>query len=277
MLEILSVVGPAWVQDLGRPGHMHEGMPWGGALVPELLLAANARLGNAAHAAGIEFYGSITLRCSVPMAIEHSLLPPGVVHELRPSRDCRVACVAVQGGLDVPYLMGGRGTYPAAQIGGFDGRALQARDQLRLLTSKGSSAILDCERGRIALPDFTADVPVLPGPDIADFRAGNWQTFLNSRWVLSNPSDRSGTRLQGPRLDPNPRANSLSVPAVAGAVQVPPSGQPIVLGPDHPVTGGYPVIAVVSRASLGVLHGRRIGATVRFIAAPARDYPKPTC
>lgn len=264
MLEIVAVAGPAWIQDLGRPGHMHEGMPWGGALVPELLLAANATLGNPVGAAGIEFYGSVTLRCSTPMALERRVLEAGVAHQLRPAAASRVGYVAIAGGVDVPLLMGGRGTFPAGKLGGYEGRTLRAGDVLPLgdepLHDRGDETV----RGRPRLPNFSADIAVSPGPDTECFEAGEWQRFLHSTWRLVDPSDRSGTRLQGPNVRPRIVAHAASAPMVAGAIQVPPSGQPVVLGPDHPVTGGYPVIAVVAYRDLGALHGRRIGAKVRF-------------
>jgi allophanate hydrolase subunit 2 len=78
-------------------------------------------------------------------------------------------------------------------------------------------------------------------------------------------SDRVGIRLEGPGLARVDDDTALSAPMMRGAIQVPASGEPIVLGPDHPTTGGYPVIATVVRADLGALSARQVGALVRFV------------
>ncbi len=264
-LHIESVRGPAWVQDLGRPGHMHEGMPWGGALVPELAMAANAAIGNTVAAPVIEFFGALTLRAPRPMAQDGCLLAAGSVVHLHPPPGQRVSYLAVAGGIKLAPCMGGFGTFVSAGLGGFEGRALRAGDVLSL-NPVGHAT--DAGRGRIAVPAWDAPIPVYPGPDRGLFAPADWQTLLSAQWRLKEPSDRTGTRLSGPVLRPRAPVDAPSVPMVMGAVQVPPDGAPIVLGPDHPVTGGYPVLAVVARAALGSLQGRVIGAPLSFVAAP---------
>ncbi len=269
-LTVTSVFGPAWIQDLGRPGHMHEGMPWGGALVPELAMAANIAVGNPVSAPVIEFFGSLGVRSTRPLAQDGHVVDAQRGANLRPPPGRRVSYLAVAGGFDVPLCMGGFGTFPAGGLGGFEGRTLGAEDVIPLrATDAAPGAFPGAARGRLAAPDFDAALPVYPGPDRALFDDADWARFLGARWQLIEPSDRSGTRLRGPVLQPRARADSASAPMVPGAVQVPPDGQPIVLGPDHPVTGGYPVIAVVARAALGSLQGRVMGAAVQF--APAED------
>ena len=88
---------------------------------------------------------------------------------------------------------------------------------------------------------------------------------LASDYRVSMRSDRVGIRLEGPRLARIDDDTAVSAPMVRGAIQVPASGEPIVLGPDHPTTGGYPVLAVLARAELGRFHARPVGATVRFV------------
>jgi allophanate hydrolase subunit 2 len=88
--------------------------------------------------------------------------------------------------------------------------------------------------------------------------------FLASSFTIDARSDRVGTRLAGPRLLSTQDPAAPSAPMVRGAVQTPSSGLPIVLGPDHPTTGGYPVIATVLREDLGSVGARPVGARVRF-------------
>ncbi len=263
-LRIDTVLGPAWVQDLGRPGHMHEGMPWGGALVPELAMAANAAVGNPVTAPVIEFFGTLVVDAMRPLSQDGRLLPAGAAVSLRPPPGQRVSYLAVAGGVQVAPCMGGSGTFVTAGMGGFQGRALRRGDVLPLAPA---GPVPQGARGRIAAPVWDAQIPVCPGPDRALFAEADWDTLLAATWYLKEPSDRTGTRLQGPALQPRTAIDAQSVPMVMGAVQVPPDGAPIVLGPDHPVTGGYPVLAVVARAALGSLQGRPIGAPVRFTAA----------
>ena len=278
-LRIDGVQGPAWVQDLGRPGHMHEGVPWGGALVPELLLAANLALGNQPQAAGIEFFGS--LRLTLPpgraLAQDGRRLEGALDAPLRPAAGARVSYVAVAGGVDCPAWFGGRGTLVATGLGGWQGRPLRRGDALPL----GAAGTLPAAaQGRLVAPAPDANsvtaLRVYPGPDAAmlgaALQAALWRQLLATCWCVGRASDRSGTVLEGPPLAlpqgvAEAAASAPSRPMVAGAIQLPPSGQPIVLGPDHPVTGGYPLIGVLRRQDLGALQLRCPGAALRLRAA----------
>jgi allophanate hydrolase subunit 2 len=116
---------------------------------------------------------------------------------------------------------------------------------------------------------------VVLGPDLDVFDRAAVDALMTATFVVDARSDRVGTRLTGPRLDyaadstasgaGGTPSTGISAPMVRGAIQVPPSGEPIVLGPDHPTTGGYPVIATVVRGHLGSLGGRRAGARVQFV------------
>jgi biotin-dependent carboxylase-like uncharacterized protein len=274
-IEVTSVTGPAWIQDLGRPGHMHEGVPPGGALVPELLAAANAAVGNPAAAAGIECFGSVRLRAAggtLSVSLDGAravAIQPGEERLFATSATQRVSCIAVGGGLDVPSVLGGRGTLLVAGIGGFQGRPLQRGD------------VIDVGRNEVRAPELKhvylsphAAVRVIGGPDLDCFADGAYTTLVNNPWKVLPTSDRIGFRLEGPTLAVRPPPDAPSTPMVQGAIQVPPSGQPIVLGPDHPTSGGYPVLAVVVRADLGRLFARRAGISVRFVAVSPEEARK---
>lgn len=268
MITVVAVRGLATVQDAGRPGHMHEGVPPGGPLVPELLARANAAVGNDAHAAGLEVFGAVTLAATPGTVVA---CDDGAAVTLGPDAawkaDCagrRVRYVAVRGGIDVPRVLGGRGTLLGAGLGGIEGRALRTGDVLRV--GEGSPA----SRRVVApaAPDLDALLGVVPGPDLDRFAPEALRVLLEGDYRVDPGSDRVGIRLVGPLLRRADGDTGASRPMVRGAIQVPPSGAPIVLGPDHPTTGGYPVLAVVVRSSLGSLGARPIGAAVRFVAFP---------
>jgi biotin-dependent carboxylase-like uncharacterized protein len=262
MIEIVRAAGLATVQDGGRRGHMHEGVPPGGALVPELLARANAAARNLRDTAAIELFGAITLRANAPVVIGTDeglahLLGAGDAWSLS-SGAARVRYVALRGGIDVPQVLGGRGTLLGAGFGGYHGRALRAGDRL----APGEAPLHDSVVPEP--PDLTAPVAVVLGPDADCFPPSAIDLLLSAEFAIDPRSDRTGTRLAGPTLPRLGPDSGPSAPMLRGAVQVPASGQPIVLGPDHPTIGGYPVIATVVRAALGSLGARPLGARLRF-------------
>jgi 5-oxoprolinase (ATP-hydrolysing) subunit C len=263
VIIVVAVAGIVTVQDLGRPGRLHEGVPPGGALVPELLALANAAAGNGGDEAGLEIVGSISVAASVPTVVATD---DGARHELRAgapwtasSAGARVRYLAVRGGIDVPVTLGGRGTLVVAGLGGYEGRALRAGDRLAV----GASPVHDGPR--VAPPDLTGAIRVVLGPDLDRFDEAAVEVLLAGTYRVDPRSDRVGLRLHGPPIGRHGDDNGPSGPMVRGAIQVPPSGQPIVLGPDHPTMGGYPVLATVQRSSFGALASRQIGAEVRFV------------
>jgi biotin-dependent carboxylase-like uncharacterized protein len=272
-LEVLEVKGPALVQDGGRAGRMHHGVPPGGALVPEWLALANRAVGNAWSAAALECYGRLELRVRgraawVSVDGRAFRVEEGGNFSVPAPREGVVRYAAVEGGLDVPEVLGGRGTLPVARLGGVEGRVLKRGDMLPLGAGGGARREVDA-----ALP-LEAEVRVVLGPDLERFGAGAAEVLLESTFTVSPTSDRVGMRLRGPGLPQADGGSGLSGPMVRGAIEVPASGEAIVLGPDHPTMGGYPVLAVVIRADWGGLAARRPGAAVRFRAVgvdEARD------
>jgi len=264
-LRVESVRGPLFVQDGGRPGAMHHAVPEGGALVPEALAASNVAVGNAWSAAALEIFGSVTLRAEnspIDIALDgerHALAADETI-TIEPSRATRVRYLAIAGGIDVPQQLGGRGTLLTGAIGGLDGRALRRGDRLAALAPQRAGA----PHERLASFDRVDAIRVVAGPDLARFAPHALEHFADATYVLSAASDRVGTRLEGasvPRLDAD---DGGSRPMVRGAIEVPSGGAPVVLGPDHPTTGGYSVLAVVIRADHGAFGARRPGDAVRF-------------
>jgi 5-oxoprolinase (ATP-hydrolysing) subunit C len=254
------------VQDGGRPGHMHEGVPPGGALVPELLARANVAARNARGAAAIESFGTLTLEARGDVLVA---LDDGTTRTFASGASMTLACdgarvryLAVRGGIDVPELLGGRGTLLVASLGGHEGRALRRGDELRAGDSSPADAPMP------AAPNLAAPVRVVAGPDRDRFPEEALDLLVSSSFVVEARSDRVGIRLTGPSLPRLGSDSGPSSPMVRGAIQVPPSGTPVVLGPDHPTTGGYPVLATVIASDFGSLAARPPGARVRFVTHP---------
>jgi biotin-dependent carboxylase-like uncharacterized protein len=262
-LLVARIAGVAMVQDGGRPGHMHEGVPPGGALVPELLARANAAAHNAPGTAAIESFGTLMLEAQADVLVASDdgaarTLAAGASLTVA-SEGARVRYVAVRGGIDLPELLGGRGTLLVASLGGHEGRALRRGDVLRAGDSPALIAAMP------AAPDLAASVRVVPGPDGDRFPDEALELLLSSSFVVDARSDRVGIRLAGASLPRLGGDSGPSSPMVRGAIQVPPSGMPVVLGPDHPTTGGYPVLATVIARDFGSLAARPPGGRVRFV------------
>ena len=250
-LRVASVAGLVTVQDLGRPGFMHQGVPPGGALVPTFLRGANGALGNEPGAAALEVLGRLVLEAREDAVIatedgEVRRLRAGDTLAIEPRGDRRARYVAMQGGIDVPVVMGSRSTLVVAGIGGFAGRGLKRGDEL----AGGRGGSHPYSVASLALGD---EIAVETGPDGA---------APSGEYVVEASSNRVGTRLVGRALAARPLG--VSAPLVKGAIEVPPDGMPIVLGPEHPTTGGYPVVGVIRDEDLDRFFAMPVGSRVRF-------------
>jgi allophanate hydrolase subunit 2 len=221
---------------------------------------------NAPGAAAIESFGALTLEAREDVLVA---LDDGTRRTLAAGASLTVACegarvryVAVRGGIDVPELLGARGTLLVASLGGHEGRALRRGDVLRAGDSPGLDAAMP------SAPDLAASVRIVPGPDRSRFPDEALELLLSSSFVVDVRSDRVGIRLTGPTLPRLGSDSGPSSPMVRGAIQVPPSGMAVVLGPDHPTTGGYPVLATVIARDFGSLAARPPGTRVRFVTYP---------
>ncbi len=270
----LKVIEPGLyttVQDAGRPGWLRYGLPPGGAMDRDAFNAANALLGNDPRAAVLEATGTMPVlesshacRMAVAYADGCDTLEVGAGERTRfgPIRNGYRAYVAVEGGIDVPVVMGSRSTYVQGGLGGLEGRVLRAGDRLPVGERHSSAAAEQApcpERfGRDA-------VRVIPGPEAEWFDCGGLNTFLTGTFSVSARSDRTGLRLDGTPLTFHSEAQMVSAGLAFGTIQVPPSGLPIIMMADHPSTGGYPRIATVVDGDLPLLAQLRPGSTVRFI------------
>jgi allophanate hydrolase subunit 2 len=252
MLIVERVFGLATVQDLGRHGRMHEAIPPGGALVPKLLVAANRRAGNPDDAAALEVLGRVRLRAEADVVTSHG--PVRVGDTIEVASEHRVAYLAVLGGIDAPVVLGSRSALVSAGLG----MLARAGDRIACGSQRASSSPPPTELG-----DLDAPIRIVPGPDAA-FSDDALARLGSAPYRILPQSDRVGTRLAGPALARRPDFVETSRPMVRGAIEVPADGQPIALGPEHPTTGGYPLIAVIASDDLDRFFAIRLGASVRF-------------
>lgn len=268
------------VQDLGRPGWGALGIPVAGALDAEALRLANLLAGNDEEAAGLE----ITLvgpvlgaRGDVTLAVAGGPFgpAPGRARTLRDGETVALraetswsgsarAVVAVAGGIAVPEILGSRATCVVAHFGGLHGWPLRKGDLLPVGPPPRPP------RFDLALPDLPAAaetaVRVLPGPQAGFFGDEAVRTFYGSMYRIRPESNRIGFRLEGPAVHGDLRAieELPSEGTALGSVQITAEGQPIVLLSERPTTGGYPKIATVLAADLGLLVRAQPGASIRF-------------
>jgi biotin-dependent carboxylase-like uncharacterized protein len=281
MIEVLRAGWCDLVMDQGRPGWGAFGVPVSGAAAPDALVAANRLVGNDAAAAGLEItlagprlrfpLGGVAALTGARFAATRSrgepvrwnetlVLSAGEALDLARVQDGCRCWLAVRGGLSVPLLMGSRSTFLPAGFGGFQGRALLAGDALMV---GASDAPVRLKRARPPVLGPAAVLRVIPGPQISRFDDAGLAAFFAGGYRLDAASDRRGLRLSGPAVTHVPMALP-SQGVLPGAIQVPPDGQPIILGWDGPVTGGYPIIGGVIAADWDRLAQLRPGDAVRF-------------
>jgi KipI family sensor histidine kinase inhibitor len=275
----------ATIQDLGRPGCAHLGVTASGALDRGALRQANRLAGNPVGSAGIEVLcgglavtagadqvlavtgAPITLTITtgdggareVPMLAPFVLLAGESLELGIPHAGLR-SYVGVRGGLDVPPVLGSRSTDTLSGIGP---EPLAPGTRLGVLAAPASSVVGNPELAA-GEPDEVTVLPILPGPRQDWFDHAAITHFFNQEWTVTVQSNRIGLRLAGTPLEPSRRGELASEGTVRGAIQVPPSGQPVLFLADHPVTGGYPVIGVVATADLDKAAQLPPGARIRF-------------
>jgi biotin-dependent carboxylase-like uncharacterized protein len=176
--------------------------------------------------------------------------------------------LAVRGGIDVPEVLGSRSTLVSAGIGGLNGEPIRAGATLSLCGTPATRHAPPNRRGpvpdqlRASLDD--TPIPLTPATRSDALTESEWQEFFGNTYTVSHAISRVGYRLDGPALPARLPADLASEPACAGAMQLPPEGQPIVLMADHPTVGGYPMIGVVPGYAIGQLAQRAPGTDAIF-------------
>ena len=286
-MRAITIIEPgplATVQDKGRFGFRHCGVPVCGAMDPQALRLANLLAGNRADAACIEItMGGFSARFQVDAhfalagARSPARLNGGAVSSWRrcfarkgemieiglPLNGFRTY-LAVEGGLDVSPVMGSRSTFLKGGLGGLEGRALRKEDVLFLGPAVSGGAISEIPAELIPACSDKTVLRALAGPQIDRLSPCGMQTFWGSEYVVLSRSDRMGSLLCGPAVELECGADIISDGAFPGAVQIPGNGQPVVLGCDCQTTGGYVKAASVIAVDLPGLGQLGPGATVRF-------------
>lgn len=275
-IEILEPGPLTSVQDHGRYGYQAMGVSPGGAVDPIMATIANRLVGNADAAAVLEctmagpkmkflkdariaFVGWKDERNGRPISGRS-----GEVLDLgKPTLSLR-GYIAVAGGIDVPLVLGSRSTDLRGKFGGYAGRQLQQGDSLAVgLANQGPAA----GAWYVACPDAvrpTLEVRFLRGVQSHWFTDASRREFVESVYRVSPTSDRMGTRLDGALLELKEPREMVSQPVIFGSIQVPPSGQPIVLMSERQTIGGYPQIGHVISADLPLMARAWPGTSVRF-------------
>lgn len=290
-IEVIRPGALTTVQDLGRAGHGASGVPRGGAFDPWAARTANRLVGNPDGAALLEItlagptleldgVAAIAL-VGDPFEIEAELDTPagfarietGMAEAIPLKGKARLALgrvtagvrawLAVAGGIDVPRVLGSRSTDLAGAFGGYGGRALRAGDRLHCFPSM-EDAVPPRRRERVRADPDVPRLRIVEGPDGDLIQGGGLEELMKRNYRVSPSSDRRGVRLEGAALELAPHPPLRSQGVLPGAVQIPPTGEPIVLGVDAPVTGGYPWAAQVIAADLALLAHLAPGAAVRF-------------
>lgn len=273
------------VQDTGRWGLQARGMPTAGPMDPWSHRLANALVGNPAEAATLE----ITLKGPelefederiVAVAGAHFAIEvdgkgqsPNTAFTVPAGARVRVgsrsigarAYLAVTGGFAIPMILGSRSTHLVSRLGGLAGRQLVAGDALPLGPwIRGQPG----QSGTTPLPasDGPTRIRVLPGPHVNRFSPDALDALQSSPYTVGTDSDRMGFRLTGPHLRHAHSADIISDATPLGVLQVPASGQPVLLMADRQTTGGYPNLATVITADIGLAGQLAPGDRIQFEA-----------
>ena len=277
------------VQDGGRWGHQATGVPVSGAMDGVSHRLANGLVGNGAEAATLEVTlagPELRMDADTMVAVtganlsathDGAALPLAVPVRFRGGSILRFgarrsgtrAYVAFDGGIAVPRVLGSRATHAVSGLGGLDGRPVAAGDSLPLGDHEGPPVRRRIDPDR-AVVDGGARLRVMLGPQDEFFSEAAFDVLQRSRFRVTPQSDRMGYRLDGARI-PRPEREMISDATFTGAIQVPASGEPILLMADRQTTGGYPQIATVITADLPLAAQLAPGDWIEFQVCTRRD------
>lgn len=298
MLDIIKPGLSTTVQDLGRPGYYHLGIPLSGAMDRYALVAANLLVGNDEGDAALEavFMGpEIRFEADTLVAVTGGEMPPrldGVEQPIWTSfpvkagqvlsfgflRSGARAYIAVAGGIDVPVVLGSRSTYTLGALGGHEGRALKAGDRLGTGPARRSASpgrgVPDELRRKPAVPGI---LRVLPGLYWHRITKAAGERFFEDTWKVAPEADRIGYRFRGgqplefePRKQPfgagSDPSNIVDSCYPYGSVQIPGGTEPIVLHRDAVSGGGYFMIGTVISADMDLIGQLQPHQPARFQA-----------
>lgn len=284
------------IQDLGRPGYFHLGIPLGGAMDRYALRAANMLVGNDENAACLEavFMGpEIEFTTTATVAVTGAQLPVKVDGEAQEAWTSFVVkagqtlsfdflqsgariYIAVSGGITTPEALGSRSTYPIGALGGVEGRAIQAGDELPTGGSEGPGAGRTVPEPLRRKPGTPANLRVLPGLYWHRLTEAAGAGFFDDEWTVAPEADRMGYRFKGGRplefvdreqpfgagADPS---NIVDGCYSYGSIQVPGGTEPIVLHRDAVSGGGYFTLGAIISADMDLIGQLQPHTPVKFV------------
>jgi antagonist of KipI len=282
---IFKVIKPGLqttVQDLGRFGFREYGVSPSGAMDSYSLQMGNLLVGNGLGEAALEapLIAPVLLALhDVSIAISGGNFTPKINNQEVPLWKCTVikkgqilsfgrvkeganTYISVAGGIQVPHVLNSKSTYLTGEFGGLDGRALKEGDILH-----GNPCV---RRNRFLhtkfIPEYTnpLTVRIIAGPHKDKFTPLGFETFLTGEYIISPQSNRMGFQLSGPKIEHSSTADIISDAIPLGGIQVPSSGQPIILMAEHQTTGGYSRIGTVISIDIPLLAQARPGTRIRF-------------
>jgi biotin-dependent carboxylase-like uncharacterized protein len=274
----LTVLEPgplATIQDRGRAGQAALGVPTSGACDRAAYELANRLVGNHQGAAAIEVtFGGLVVHADADLVVAITGAPcsgvplnapttlrAGELLRFGPPRTGLRTYLAVRGGIDVPPVLGSRSTDLLSGLGPTPiaaNQTLPVGCSFAPMPGVDLAPVADPAGGEVA-------VRVTPGPRRDWFTDAGWSSLVTQTYEVSSNSNRVGVRLDGEPLE-RARTGELASEGMArGAIQIPPSGTPVIFLADHPVTGGYPVIAYVTEPDLDACAQVRPGQSVRLV------------
>ena len=283
------------IQDMGRFGYQETGMSVSGVMDTRSASLANILVGNDENEGVLEVTmmgptiqftadniiavtgGDLSAALDgAPLTTNKAILvKAGQTLSFAAPKTGARAYVAFAGGLDVPVVMGSKSTNLKSKIGGFNGRKLEAGDEIAFTAPKTSLPNLIMRK--LPVPDFSAkshEIRVVLGPQDDCFPQSSIDTFFNNEYTISNEYDRMGCRMQGPVIKHKVGGDIITDGISFGAVQVPSHGNPIVMMADHQTTGGYTKIGNVISVDLPILAQCMPGHKIHFkwISIEAAQY-----
>lgn len=296
-IKVISAGLATTIQDLGRPGYYHLGIPIGGAMDRLALRAANLLVGNDEGAACLEavFMGpELEFTHDTQIAITGGELPPKIDGETKQTwttlkvkkgqvltfdyiRSGARAYIAVAGGIDTPLALGSRSTYAIGALGGVNGRAIQPDDLLPTGTDhverpEGTSVPMALRR----TPGNPAELRVLPGLYAHRVTDKSMEQFFKDTWKVASEADRMGYRFQGGSpvtfVERTPPFGAGSDPSNItdacypyGSIQIPSGTEPIILHRDAVSGGGYFMVGTVISADMDLIGQLQPHTETRFV------------
>jgi biotin-dependent carboxylase-like uncharacterized protein len=266
-MRAIRILETGWlssIQDDGRAGWGHLGVPPSGAIDIALAAQMNRIVGNPEHFAVIETAGDLVVEACSDLLLASSdtgalrSVRKGQHHRVHRGHNRNLSYLAVRGGIAAPQVLG---SASQDQLSGLGPGTLDVGSLWAVGPEPSGEILVD----QVAIAPLDTRIRLWPGPHLDVFAPTTWELLVHGPWSTSGVMDRIGVRLDGPRLTQASQLTIASEPLLCGAIQLPPDGRPIVMLRDHPTTGGYPVVAVVDPRDLHLIAQSPPGITLQMV------------